>query len=282
MKHWIKTAALAMGIAVTGVSAADYMPAEEIRERLEEILTRSGGQVSYFEGPSGMIGVGVTMRNGQQMVFYATPDGETVFSGVAVNARTGENRTRTDMEQLPAPDYEPIFRRLENALRTVEGEDATQAMVAAREGTEGGENVFYVFIDPRCPFCHSLKQAFDQVKAQGHELSVHYIPIGILGQDSRMLASAMAASPPDTAVRIFMAAADRNFRVGNQELAARGAGRAGANLAMFRDLGFEAVPVVISHAAGEFKARAGGMTAEMIERSIMGSEVAIADDRRRR
>lgn len=280
MNQFLKTAILGIGLAVAGTSAADYAPSAEVRERLEPILTRSGGHVSYFQGPSGMIGIGVTMRNGQQMVFYATPDGETVFSGVAVDARTGENRTRSDMERLPPPDYEPIFRQVEDALEKRGAGGAGEGMVAATEGSRGADNVFYVFIDPKCPFCHSIKQAFDQVMAQGHELTVHYIPIGILGQASRSIANAMAASKTETAMRMFMAAANPNFSVDNQELVASGAARAGANLAMFRGLGFEAVPVVISRAAGEFTARAGGMSAEMIEQKIAGSELAVAEGRR--
>lgn len=277
MNQVLKPIILGFGLAVSGVGAADYAPSTDVRERLEPILTRSGGHVTYFQGPSGMIGIGVTMRNGQQMVFYATPDGETVFSGVAVDARTGENRTRADMERLPPPDYEPIFRQVEGALENGRAANAGGGMVAATEGSRGADNVFYVFIDPKCPFCHSIKQAFDQVMAQGHELTVHYIPIGILGQPSRVIANAMAASTTETAMRMFMAAANPNFHVDNPELVARGAARTGANLAMFRDLGFEAVPVVISRAAGEFTARAGGMSAEMIEQKIVRSELAVVE-----
>lgn len=264
-------AALAL-LSTAGVAAADFSVSADVAERLESVLTRSGGELTYFQGPSEMIGIGITMRNGQQMVVYATPDGTTIFSGVAVDTDTGQNLTRADIDSMPAPDFSPIFRQISEALARNPEAGERRGMYAASEGPPDAQDVFYVFIDPKCPFCHSIKNAFDSVKAQGHELVVHYIPIGILGPESRNLASAMAGSRDDTAIKIFMAASDRSFRITNADVISQGSKGAEENLAMFRDLAFDAVPVVISRTAGEYSARQGGMSVEMIVGQLAGGE----------
>ncbi|MEI2419149.1 hypothetical protein V6O07_02660, partial [Arthrospira platensis SPKY2] len=193
-------------------SGAEYALDPAVKARLETILTKSGGELSYFAGPSGMIGIGLTMLNGQQMVVYATPDGETIFSGVAVDTATGANRTRADMERLPKPDFSGVFAQLSERVGAEAG-----GMFAATDGNPDAANVYYVFIDPRCPYCHSLYNAFKAVKASGADIVVHYLPIGILGPESQNLASAMAGSENDAALEIFRASARRGFRFEGSE-----------------------------------------------------------------
>ena len=268
-----KRVLLALAVLVGSVAAAaEFAVPEETKVRLDRVLERSGGHLTYFEGPSEMIGVGITLQNGQQMVVYATPDGKTVFSGVAVDTDTGENRTRADLARLPEADFGPAFASIAEAL----AEGGEGSMVAATEGDRGAEHAFYVFIDPRCPYCHTLKHAFESVQAKGHDVVVHYIPIGILGPESQNLASAMAGSPNAEAMAIFKAARGASSVPAGQDAIAVGAPRAAANLAKFRALSFEAVPAVVSRAGGRYGARQGGMSVEMILSQIGEGEDQVA------
>jgi hypothetical protein len=89
-------AGLALGLMASTASATT--PTEpvstEARARIEALVGKSGGKVNYFQGPSGTVGVGVTMQNGKQLVLYATADGRVLFSGVAVD--TSRARTSRD------------------------------------------------------------------------------------------------------------------------------------------------------------------------------------------
>lgn len=60
--------------------------------------------------------------------------------------------------------------------------------------TEGtGPKTLYVFFDPNCPFCHKL---FEELRpyVKKHEVTVHWIPVGILTSTSPGKAAAILQS----------------------------------------------------------------------------------------
>lgn len=277
----IAAAAAALQLATpVGVAAETYSIDPVVQERLETILTKSGGELKYFEGPAGMIGIGLTMANGQQMVVYATPRGEVIFSGVAIETATGANLTRADMEKMPAPDFSGVFEQLASKIGPTAAPDDQGGLFAATEGDLEAGNVYYVFIDPRCPYCHSVYNAFLAVQQGGADIVVHYLPIGILGPESQNLASAMAGSDNDAALEIFRASARRGYRFSQTEVIENGNSAAGRNLQVFRSLSFDAVPVVISRVGGKYQARQGAMDAASIKQELERAAMATLSDAR--
>lgn len=272
------TAVVLLHLGAAGAMADVVSP--EVQQRLERILAKSGGELTYFEGPAGMIGIGLTMKNGQQMVVYATADGKVIFSGVAIDTDTGSNLTRADMERLPAPDFSGVFEQLVAKTGQAAGPGPTDGLFTATEGDPDAANVYYVFIDPRCPYCHSVYNAFLAVQQGGADIVVHYLPIGILGPESQNLASAMAGSDNEGALEIFRASAKRGYRFDQAEVVTQGARGAGRNLQMFKSLSFDAVPVVISRVGGEYKARQGAVDAAAIKQELERAAVATLSDAR--
>ena len=82
-------AVASLGGAVQAGEAA-FSVSTDAQTRIEGLVAKNGGKVNYFPGPSGTVGVGVSLANGKQMVLYGTPDGRVLFSGVAVDTVSGE------------------------------------------------------------------------------------------------------------------------------------------------------------------------------------------------
>lgn len=240
----------------------------EVKGKLEEVLTKSGGTLDYFNGPSGMIGVGVTMKNGKQMVVYATPDGSTVFSGVAVDVASGKNISNADLQNLPPPNFEGLFDKIHTAAQ-VKGEITT-----ITEGSVDSENIYYVFVDPRCPYCHQTYDAFLGELAYGKDLVVHYIPIGILSPESENAAKELVGVDEIKGIDLMRKHARREAHVSVSADIEAGNGKHGMNLALFRGLQLSAVPVVVSSVGGEFEIRQGMIKAEVIRQELQVAELA--------
>ena len=258
--------ALASSIFTTQTIAEEYEVDPQVKERLEAVLGQSGGTLTYFDGPSEMVGIGVSFLNGKQMVVYATPDGATVFSGVAIDVNTGRNLSNGDMQKLPPPKYDGVVSMVSGVVN-----DNGLKTTYFSEGNPDSPNKYYVFVDPKCPYCHKTYNAFLSLLANGNDLVVHYIPVGILGPESENIAKEMLALPTAQALDVFRAVARREAHLVDPSVATNGTGAHGANLAIFRELQFDAVPVVISDLGGEMAVRRG-----MIEPDVLLQELQIA------
>lgn len=254
-------------IAVAGmagsVQASDWSISEDARNRIEPVLKKSGGQLTYFEGPSGMIGVGVTFTNGRQMVAYATPDGSTLFSGAAVNVETGVNLSVADLKKLPPPDYAGLVEMVAE-----EG-----AVTMKSEGNPDSENRYFVFVDPKCPYCHKAYNSFLTLLADGHDLVVHYIPVSVLGPESENTAKEMIALPQKESLALFRSLAKREPHLSDRAKVERGNLGYYKNMALFRQLQLDAVPVIMSDVSGTYNVRRGMVTAEALQQELKVAKV---------
>jgi thiol:disulfide interchange protein DsbG len=269
MKRLIRSSLIVTALAVSSAAiGTEYEVADEVRDRIEPVLTKSGGELTYFEGPAGMIGVGVSFMNGRQMVVYATPDGSTVFSGVAVDVETGKNISNADMQNLPAPNYQGI-------LDMLEGEDVQAGLrtTVISEGNPDSANKYYVFVDPKCPYCHQTYNAFLSLLADGEDLVVHYIPVGILGPESENIAKEMIARGGEEGLEVFRGLVRKESHMSDSDLVAAGSMAHGANLALFRKLQFDAVPVVISEVGGRQSVRRGMVPPETLLQELQVAAV---------
>ncbi|MGB5334520.1 MAG: hypothetical protein WBN07_02785 [Woeseiaceae bacterium] len=241
---------MALFFSMITVSADELIVDDSVRAKLEPVLGKDGATLNYFSGPADMIGIGVTFANGRQMVVYATADGNTIFSGVAVDIATGQNISSLDAANLPPPNYDKVVEMAASATAFVEGNPES-------------ENQYYVFVDPRCPYCHKTYSAFLEAQAKGSDLAVHYIPIGILGPESENVAKEMLGNA-EGAADLFRKISMKAPHVSDAAVVEEGLSAHGRNLAIFRTLQFDAVPVVISTVSGEQNVRRGAISAEAI------------------
>lgn len=271
MKISIKDKALVIVTAIlvaTAAQASSEVISDEARARLEPTLTKSGGALTYFDGPGDMVGIGVSFQNGKQMVVYATADGSTVFSGVAIDVETGQNLSNSDLQKLPPPDYSGLVDMVSNAKA-----ETGRELTILTEGNPESENRYFVFVDPKCPYCHKTYSAFLKLMADGNDLVVHYIPIGILGPDSENLAKEMIGMSSEDGLNLLRKLARGEPHMANQALIAEGVSGHGRNLAVFRQLQFDAVPVVISDVSGTYNVRRGAVAQEALEQELHVAKV---------
>ncbi len=256
------TGALALGLVACSVStAAEAEPVSaEARQRIETLVEKSGGRVSYFPGPSGTVGVGVTMQNGKQMVLYATADGTVLFSGIAVDTVTGENLTRRDLAaRVPKPDLSGMLKHAR----------AARSVTVGQGGTE-----FFVFVDPNCPFCHKAFALFEGLAAEGREFTVHYIPVGILGPRSENAAKGLLGQPEERQRARLSALMSGTAGTVSNDAIARGDKAHQSNLAIFRNLQLEAVPVTLIVSGAELTVRNGLPQIEELREAVAPRKVA--------
>lgn len=263
-KRVFRTTALLVAMLIgNGAFANSFAVSEEVKTKLDPVLTKSGGELHYFEGPAGMVGVGVTFQTGKQMVVYATPDGSTVFSGVAIDVDTGINLTSADMQKLPAPSFDGVLERL-----TREAADGQRSITTLTEGNPESENHYYVFVDPTCGYCHRTYNNFLKVLAEGGDFAVHYIPVGILGPEAQNLAKEMLSQGGEEGLTILRAMARKEPPQTRGAVAAQGSEAFDGNMSVFRELGFSGVPAVISRVGGKTNVRGGMVTAEAIQQEL--------------
>jgi hypothetical protein len=233
----------------------------EARARIEALVAKNGGQVSYFTGPSGTVGVGVSLPNGKQMVLYGTTDGRVLFSGVAIDTVTGENLTRRDLTaRLPKPDLTGMLKHA-RAARGI--------TVGGGDGTE-----FFVFVDPHCPFCHKAHALFETLAAEGGEFTVHYIPVGILGPRSENAAKGLLGEPEERQREALASLMRGKAGPATNEAIGRGDKAHQANLAIFRNLQLEAVPVTLVLSAGELTVSNGLPQIDELRKALAPRQVA--------
>jgi hypothetical protein len=251
-----------LGVAVSGVAMASAAApvSAEARQRIAALVAKSGGQVSYFPGPSGTVGVGVTMTNGKQMVLYATADGKVLFSGIAVDTVTGENLTRRDLAaRVPKPDLSGMLKHARAARSVTVGEGGTE---------------FFVFVDPNCPFCHKAFALFEGLAAEGGAFTVHYIPVGILGPRSENAAKGLLGEPEERQLARLEALMSGTAGPVSNDAIARGDKAHQSNLAIFRNLQLEAVPVTLIVSGEELSVRNGLPQIEELREAVAPRKVA--------
>jgi thiol-disulfide isomerase/thioredoxin len=224
--------------AVARAGEAAFSVSKEAQTRIEGLVAKNGGKVNYFAGPSGTVGVGVSLANGKQMVLYGTPDGRVLFSGVAVDTESGENLTRRDLAaKMPKPDLSGIVKQ---------ARAATSITVGSGQAAE-----FFVFVDPHCPYCHKTYALFEALAKEGPGFTVHYIPIGILGPRSENGAKGLLGMSGEAQASALAGLMAGKAATMSSEAIGAGDKAHQQNLAIFRNLQFDAVPVTVVLSGGE-------------------------------
>ncbi|KPV39439.1 hypothetical protein AN478_09700 [Thiohalorhabdus denitrificans] len=185
--------------------------------------------VNRFEAPGGLTGY-AARAGGQEVILYATPDGEHVLAGTMLDAQ-GNNLTRQQMaEHMPGPDMSDAWADLEAANWVA-------------EGAEDPKRVAYVFTDPNCPYCNALWKANQPYYEEG--LQVRYLPVAMLKESSLGKATAiLSAEDPAEA----MGRHERSFGEGGIDPVPAPEGpearKVHANTQLMQELGVRGTPAV--------------------------------------
>jgi thiol:disulfide interchange protein DsbG len=262
--HWVVMAAATLELLGGAASAAagEFAVGDEVRGRIEALLGKNGAKLNYFPGPGGTVGVGVSMPNGKQMVVYGSADGQVLFSGVAIDTATGANLARRDLEEkLPPPDFSSVLKLARGAASIQVGD--------AKSGIE-----YFVFVDPHCPYCHRTFATFTSLAKEVGGFTVHYIPIGILGPRSENAAKGLLGMAPTEQPAALAAAMSGQPTTTSNAAIDAGDKRHQGNLAIFRNLQLQAVPVTVAVNAGEVTVVNGMPSLEELRAQLTPKKVA--------
>lgn len=158
----------------------------------------------FDAGVEGMVGWHVSIK-GSDSIIYTTEDGEHAFLGMVVNQK-GENLTEKhalakiggmdvqgDTAKLPGTGSPAASDKAAPQKTGIDPEEAwkavTQTPFAYTEGN--GPQEIYVTFDPRCPYCHDYSK---KLAGLHDKLTIHWIPIAVLGPDSDKQARMLADS----------------------------------------------------------------------------------------
>ena len=268
----IAIAAIGMGVCSLAMSQgndgvtmeAGFGVPVEVRQRIEPIVRAGGASVHYFEGPGGLIGVGLTQWNGQQSIAWATADGVALIGGVMIDTARQSNLTAKYIDQeLPKPDLSPIMSEVE------------QTTIGFEQGNRDSENEFYVFVDPTCGYCQQVYAAFQTLLTQENDIRIRWIPVGILGAAGENRASAVLGKGSD-GFQMLQAFLARQAAAVSPEDVAKGQTAHQNNVAMFRKLRFDGVPAIVSRVNGEFQIKTGVADMTKLRAQLRGSSVSAA------
>lgn len=175
MKKTLLAAAVSftMGMSLTAIAS------NEIPDLIQDMRERGGELHEVFKVSDYLIGYAMSLGS-DQIIVYATPDGQHLFSGDLVNNRA-QNLTEIYAQQyLPQPDFSAVIPEFEEAS-WIETHDSD------------AEKTLYVIHDPRCPYC---KQAFELIMQNEHRdgVKVRWLPVAALGQESVVQSSALLAA----------------------------------------------------------------------------------------
>lgn len=201
----------------------------------EKRLMSSGVRiVSRFDSVSGLRAI-VADNGKDRRLFYITPDGKSLIAGLVFD-ETGRNVTTSDMGRAGIANGNGT-----NTLTQLEAQQVwkkVETLRSLRDGSQG--NVLYVFIDPRCNFCHQLMSQVRPHISAGR-IQVRWLPVAILSESSKGLTEALYRVPNGTQ-------AIRSLEAGQlQPLPQSQAVRLNTakNLLAMRDTGSTGVPVLV-------------------------------------
>lgn len=197
MSWWALAALLMASFPLARAADAVKLPAGVQRPPFFDI---QGIRVlGYEKGPSGL-NVWRVEKNATQTVFYTTADNKTLISGVAWDAKTGQNLSdkyiAAEVAAQPmaaaqqySPDRTPEqivgISKLDGVLDTAAGKNMPQPV----------DRILYIMFDPRCPHCHAAYvKTRDYVTKQGGWIK--WIPVTVLGnpeQGAGLVAAIMQA-----------------------------------------------------------------------------------------
>lgn len=232
-----------------------YTLPDGVQAKIDPIVTAGGAYVHYFNGPSGLIGIGLTQTNGKQTVAFSTADGEVLIGGIAIDTKTQTNMSeRLIAEVLPEPDLSGLVARVRNGS-------------GVAQGNPESPNRFYVFVDPQCGFCSKTFDLYQRMLDNGADLYVSWIVVGTLGPSSENQASAILAQSNNRMLLLASLLNKTQIPVSPDDVAT-GQVALARNMELFRSMGFGGVPATVQSNYGRISISTGMPKEEFLTNSL--------------
>lgn len=177
-----------------------------------QTLAAKGAQIRYLGREKGLDGW-ITIQNGQEQYFYATPDREAIIMGLLFD-KTGKMITVRQVQNLQkgndptieslilgdtsAPKSDSLAKlqeQLSKEAKIPESEKFFTAIEKSNWIALGSENApaIYAFLDPQCPHCHALMKDIRKDFIDAGQLQVRMIPVGFRDETKAQAAILLAA-----------------------------------------------------------------------------------------
>ncbi len=169
-------------VTATEEAAVEFMPPEPVVKAMEPWVKKGVTIKSYFEGPAGLVGIAGEIATGKPLVFFMDPEGTVLFSGVAIDLKSGKNLTmeagRKYLQDIPVPD--------DNEEEVAFAVSELLELSSITEGTPGTGTILYAFVDFRCHHCIRFYEIVQDLQ-RTNSFQVNWIPMAIGGDVSETL-----------------------------------------------------------------------------------------------
>lgn len=191
--------------------AADAVSGPPLPDVLQNLASK-GAQIRYLGKEKGMNGW-ITVQNGQEQYFYATPDGEAILMGLLFdktgkiitikqvqNLQKGNDPTIESLLNQPEPKSDESLAALQKQISEAAKLPPAQKMFNDIEQSNwiklGDEKapVVYAFLDPQCPHCADFMKDIRKDYIDTGKLQVRMIPVGFK-DETKVQAALLLAAP---------------------------------------------------------------------------------------
>jgi len=217
-------------------------------------LANEGAQIRFLGKDFGLDGW-VAIKNGQEQYFYVLPDGKGFLSGIlfddkgkAVTVQQVSRLRGQDSGLLDSLTADPTLENTNTASSETQYEfkSPSEQLFWDIENSnwipvgQAGTPVFYSFIDPACPHCHSMMKEMQPLIKAG-KVQVRLIPIGFKESTRAQAAYLLATPNPEEAWWRHMDG-DANALPARQEINQQGVQR---NLSIMQSWKLSVTPLVV-------------------------------------
>lgn len=217
-------------------------------------LVDEGAQVRFLGKDFGVEGW-VAIKNGQEQYFYVLPNSGGFISGILFDDK-GQAVTIRQVSRLRAQNGGALLdtlaadapSRITDATKAKKYEFKTpsEQLFWDIENSnwipvgQAGTPVFYSFIDPQCPHCHTMMNAMKAYIDDGR-MQVRLIPVGFK-EETRAQAAFLLATPAPAQVWWRHLAGDKTVLPAKQEINQQGVQR---NLSIMQSWKLNVTPLII-------------------------------------
>ncbi len=218
-------------------------PPAALLTKIEPMFQRQAKSIRYFNAPFDMIAVGVVSNDYKKQVYYTNSNGDFIVSGKLYDI---------DNKQI-------LNASVESELSVELPETITRGVKDAPGFTYGnGDQVIYAVVDANCGYCKKFHVAITERIDSGKlpNVTVKYIPMGMLGADSTAKAAAIMSLPESEQYAAWNAAINRQPI--SMQTTPEGAEKMQAIDAFFNSQSvFRGVPFVVTNLNGDWQFSTG-------------------------
>jgi thiol:disulfide interchange protein DsbG len=244
MKKTLLLASIFSLASFAALSQQSIKPSDELMKKITPLLSSQASSIRYFEAPADNIAIGVVTKGFDKRVYYTTPEGDYLLSGMMFDVanKTSFNNKITDQLKIVLPDS--YIADLPNTTTITIG---------------NGEKSLYAFVDVNCPYCHRLHKQIKELRANGglQNTTVHYVLVGIMGSENKA-STLLAQTDPETQYRLFDEAMSTKYVPADAKAELEGRSALNVNQTAYRNVRLAGgVPFLLGNIDGDWKISKG-------------------------